>query len=79
MGLVHINDMMKLGSSQEKSTGCYKWVGRLLVHIKLMRLGVTNQIVVIESNLKAQFDCQFRSDSKSNEEIKSTIAILIKI
>ena len=35
---------------------------------KLLRLGVANRIVVVESNLKSEFDCRFQSDSKSNDE-----------
>ena len=46
---------------------------------KLMWLGVANQIVVVELNLKSELDNWFRSDSKSNDEIESTIAISIQI
>ena len=46
---------------------------------KLLRLGVANRIVVVESNLKSEFDCWFQSDSKSYDEIESTIAVSIWI
>ena len=46
---------------------------------KLIRLGVPNQIVVIESNLKSKYDRRFWSDSKSNDGFESMIAISIKI
>ena len=49
----------------------------LFIDTKLMRLGVANRIVVVESNLKSKFDHQFWSDLKSNNEIESTIAISI--
>ena len=45
------------------------------VEIKLMPLGVANRIVVIESKSVSEFDRRFQSDSKSNDEIESTIAI----
>ena len=43
---------------------------KLLVQLsaKLMRLGVANQIVVVKSNLKSEFDRRFRSDSKSRTD-----------
>ena len=49
----------------------------LFIDPKLMQLGVGNQIVVVESNLKSKFDRGFRSDSKSNNESESTIVIWI--
>ena len=48
-----------------------------MVGIKLMRFGLMNRIVV-DSDFKAvDFDRRLRSDSKSNDESESTIAILI--
>ena len=44
---------------------------------KQMQLGVTNQIVIVESILKSEFDRQFWSDSKSSNEFESTIGIAI--
>ena len=34
---------------------------------KVMQFGVRNQIIVVESNLKSEFDHRFRSNSKSND------------
>ena len=51
-----IKNMWGLGTHKSKKIDC-----------KLMRLGVTNRIVVVESNLKSKFDHQFRSNSKSND------------
>ena len=46
----------------------------IFVSSKLMRLGVANQIVVRESNLKSEFDRQYWSDSITNDGFQSTIA-----
>ena len=47
------------------------------VMIKLMRLGVTNQIVDDSDSKPVNFDRRFRSDSKSNDKFELTIAIWI--
>ena len=51
---------------------------RLLL-FKLMRLGLTKQIVDDSDFKPVDFNCRFQSDSKSNDKSKSTIAISIKI
>ena len=47
------------------------------VNIKLVRLGLTNQIVGDWDFKPVNFDRRFQSDSKSNDESESTIAISI--
>ena len=42
---------------------------------QLMRLVVPSQIVVVELNLKSQFNRRFWSNSKSNDGFELTIAI----
>ena len=50
-------------------------VATLKVQTKLMGLEVTNQIVNNSDSKLADFDRRFGSDSKSNDEFESTIAI----
>ena len=48
------------------------------VPIKLMRLGSPNQIDIVKSNLKSEFDCQIMLIRISTIKIESTIANLMQ-
>ena len=62
------------GLAVETKHECLSYFGQV---IKLMQLGVANQIVVIESKSMSEFDRRFQSDSKSNDKSESVIAISI--
>ena len=48
-------------------------------HSKLMRLGVPYRFVIVKLKSQSELDCQFWSDSDSNDVLESTIAIKIDL